>query len=177
MQRWSERRVPLPAPEPEARLRRRQLERQRAQLHLHGLSAEESAPYLKLPAGKELSGESNKLELVAAVPFPPRRAARLRGWPLSAAALTQHFPDISDRENAEKAPEARTYLKLGACVLVELRHFTDWHLRFSGQELDGSLVMGCCAVISVHGNGSIRCRATKASKRGQPACSLRCPWR
>lgn len=38
----------------------------------YGLSAEDSAPYLKLPAGKELSGDGNKLELVAAVPFPPR---------------------------------------------------------------------------------------------------------
>jgi hypothetical protein len=38
----------------------------------YGLSAEDSAPYLKLPAGKELSGEGNNLELVAAVPFLPR---------------------------------------------------------------------------------------------------------
>jgi hypothetical protein len=38
----------------------------------YGLSAEDSAPYLKLPAGKELSGDGNDLELVAAVPFPPR---------------------------------------------------------------------------------------------------------
>jgi hypothetical protein len=38
----------------------------------YGLSAEESAPYLKLPAGKELSGEGNSLELVAAIPLPPR---------------------------------------------------------------------------------------------------------
>ena len=38
----------------------------------YGLSAEDSAPYLKLPAGKELSGDGNNLELVAAVPFAPR---------------------------------------------------------------------------------------------------------
>jgi hypothetical protein len=38
----------------------------------YGLSAEDSEPYLKLPAGKELRGEGSKLELVAAVPFPPR---------------------------------------------------------------------------------------------------------
>lgn len=38
----------------------------------YGLTAEESASYLKLPAGKELRGEGNHLELVAAVPFPPR---------------------------------------------------------------------------------------------------------
>ena len=38
----------------------------------YGLSAEDSAPYLKLPAGKELSGDDNNLELVAAVPFAPR---------------------------------------------------------------------------------------------------------
>jgi hypothetical protein len=38
----------------------------------YGLSAEDSAPYLKLPAGKELGGDANNLELVAAVPFPPR---------------------------------------------------------------------------------------------------------
>ena len=38
----------------------------------YGLSAEDSAPYLTLPAGKELSGDGNDLELVATVPFPPR---------------------------------------------------------------------------------------------------------
>jgi hypothetical protein len=38
----------------------------------YGLSAEDSAPYLKLPAGKKLSGDGNNLELVAAVAFPPR---------------------------------------------------------------------------------------------------------
>lgn len=38
----------------------------------YGLSAEESAPYLKLPAGKELSGDGKDLKLVAAVSFPPR---------------------------------------------------------------------------------------------------------
>jgi hypothetical protein len=38
----------------------------------YGLSAEDSAPYLKLPPGKELRGEGNNLELVAAVPLPPR---------------------------------------------------------------------------------------------------------
>jgi uncharacterized membrane protein len=38
----------------------------------YGLTAEESAPYLKLPAGKELKGEGNHLTLVAAVAFPLR---------------------------------------------------------------------------------------------------------
>jgi hypothetical protein len=38
----------------------------------YGLTAEESASYLKLPAGKELRGDGNHLELVAAVPYPPR---------------------------------------------------------------------------------------------------------
>jgi Protein of unknown function (DUF3562) len=38
----------------------------------YGLTAEESAPYLKLPAGKELTGEGNHLTLVAAVAFPLR---------------------------------------------------------------------------------------------------------
>ena len=38
----------------------------------YGLSAADSAPYLKLPAGKALSGDGKDLELVAAVPFPPR---------------------------------------------------------------------------------------------------------
>lgn len=36
----------------------------------YGLTAEESASYLKLPAGKELRGDGNDAELVAAVPFP-----------------------------------------------------------------------------------------------------------
>jgi hypothetical protein len=38
----------------------------------YGLSAEESAPYLKLPYGKALRGDGGDLALVAAVPFPPR---------------------------------------------------------------------------------------------------------
>lgn len=38
----------------------------------YGLSAEDSAPYLTLPAGKELSGNGNDLQLVAAVPYRPR---------------------------------------------------------------------------------------------------------
>jgi hypothetical protein len=37
-----------------------------------GLSAEDSAPYLKLPEGKELRHDGSHLELVAAEPFPPR---------------------------------------------------------------------------------------------------------
>lgn len=39
----------------------------------YGLTAEESAPYLKLPAGKELRPGGGSLELVAAVPFPALR--------------------------------------------------------------------------------------------------------
>lgn len=38
----------------------------------YGLSAEESAPYLKLPPGKKLRRDGDSLALVAAVPFPPR---------------------------------------------------------------------------------------------------------
>lgn len=38
----------------------------------YGLSAEDSAPYLHLPAGKELRRESGGLALVGAVPFVPR---------------------------------------------------------------------------------------------------------
>ena len=38
----------------------------------YGMSAEDSALYLALPAGKELSGNGKDLELVATVPFPPR---------------------------------------------------------------------------------------------------------
>ena len=36
----------------------------------YGLSAEDSAPYLKLPAGQELRRDGSSLELVTAVPFP-----------------------------------------------------------------------------------------------------------
>jgi hypothetical protein len=38
----------------------------------YGLTAEESAPYLKLPPGQELRQDGNSLELVAAAPFPRR---------------------------------------------------------------------------------------------------------
>lgn len=44
----------------------------RALTFTYGLTAEESASYLNLPAGRELSGEGNSLELVAAIRFPPR---------------------------------------------------------------------------------------------------------
>ena len=36
----------------------------------YGLSAEDSAPYLKLPEGQELRRDGSSLELVTAVPFP-----------------------------------------------------------------------------------------------------------
>lgn len=38
----------------------------------YGLTAEESAPYLKLPPGKALSQDSSNLRLVAAAPYPLR---------------------------------------------------------------------------------------------------------
>lgn len=38
----------------------------------YGLSAEDSGPYLKLPAGKALSGEGDSLALVSAQPVTPR---------------------------------------------------------------------------------------------------------
>jgi hypothetical protein len=38
----------------------------------YGLTAEESAPYLKLPPGRQLRQDGNSLQLVAAVPFPRR---------------------------------------------------------------------------------------------------------
>jgi hypothetical protein len=38
----------------------------------YGLTAEESAPYLKLPYGKALGGDGSNLALGAAVPIPPR---------------------------------------------------------------------------------------------------------
>ena len=38
----------------------------------YGLTAEESAPYLKLPAGKALSQDDSNLRLVAAAPYPLR---------------------------------------------------------------------------------------------------------
>ena len=44
----------------------------RALSFTYGLSAADSAPYLELPPGKELRGEGERLELVVAVPFPPR---------------------------------------------------------------------------------------------------------
>ena len=70
----------------------------------------------------------------------------LRGWPLSGAASTQHFSDLSDGKNGQKASEARTNLKLGPFSFVELCYFIDRHLRFLSQELDGSLLMGSFGV-------------------------------
>ena len=52
----------------------------------YGLSAEDSSPYLELPAGKELKREGNELELVAAVPFPLRQDACWVRYPTDGAA-------------------------------------------------------------------------------------------
>src|SRR5688572_14090171 len=38
----------------------------------YGLSAEESAAYLKLPAGQALTGQGNSLQLVSVAPYPLR---------------------------------------------------------------------------------------------------------
>lgn len=38
----------------------------------YGLSAEQSAPYLELPAGKALNQDGHRLKLVSAVPLAPR---------------------------------------------------------------------------------------------------------
>jgi len=64
--------------------------------------------------------------------------------------LTQRLAVIPQGEDAEEAPDARANLELGVGVFVEARHFIDRHLRFLGQGLDGSLVVGFFAVISVH---------------------------
>ena len=57
-------------------------------------------------------------------------------------ALTQQPADIADRENADKALDARAGLELDPRVVVELRDFIDRHLRFPGKVLDGPLVNG-----------------------------------
>ena len=73
-----------------------------------------------------------------------------RGWPLSGTASTQRFSDVSDGKNGKKASDARTNLKPGSFVFIELCYFIDRHLRFLSQELDGSLLMGSFAAIGVH---------------------------
>src|SRR5687767_8693831 len=65
-----------------------------------------------------------------------RKSARLE------LAFTQQPADIADREDAEKALDARTNLELRARVVVELRNFLDRHLRFAREVLDGPLVNG-----------------------------------
>ncbi len=77
-------------------------------------------------------------------------AGALCAWRLCAPAFTQRLADIAEGEDTKEAPDARANLELGVGVFVELRHFIDRHLRFLGQGLDGSLVMGFFAVISVH---------------------------
>jgi hypothetical protein len=66
--------------------------------------------------------------------------------------LTQDFSDFPKGKNRKKANEARTNLELGPFVFVESCYFIDRHARFPSQELDGSLLMGPIAVISVHAN-------------------------
>lgn len=64
----------------------------------------------------------------------------------------QHFADFSDGENGKKASDAGTNRELGPFVFVEPCYFIDRHARFPSQELDGSLLMGSIAGISVHAN-------------------------
>jgi hypothetical protein len=66
--------------------------------------------------------------------------------------LTQDFSDFPKGKNRKKASEAGTNLKPGPFVVVEPCYFIDRHLRFQCQELDGTLLMGSSAVISVHTN-------------------------
>ena len=80
-------------------------------------------------------------DLVGNARPPPEREAQ--GESASPGlALAQQLADIADREDAEKALDARADLELGPRLVVELRDFIDRHLRFPGEVLDGALVMG-----------------------------------
>jgi hypothetical protein len=70
--------------------------------------------------------------------------------PRSGVALTQHFPDFSNGENVQEAPNARTNLKFGQFVFVKPCHAVDRHLRFPGEELDGGSLMEQLAMLGVH---------------------------
>ena len=60
-------------------------------------------------------------------------------------ALTQYVSDLAEREDAEKAGDACADCKHCQLVFVQLGNLIDWHVRFSGQGFDGSLVRGAFA--------------------------------
>jgi hypothetical protein len=60
-------------------------------------------------------------------------------------ALTQYLSDLPGREDGEKAGNARTDCEYCQLVFVQLGNLNDWHVRFSGQGFDGSLVRGAFA--------------------------------
>jgi len=75
-------------------------------------------------------------------------------------AATQHLADVPGSENGEKAGDPRTVLELGPFVFIEPRHFIDRHLRFPGEELDRSPLMGFLAGLRVHASIRVLGKAT-----------------
>jgi hypothetical protein len=82
---------------------------------------------------------------------PARCYSLLFGRALPGAASTQHFPHVADCEYRQKRRDARTSLKPSPLVFTEPGYFIDRQLRFPGQSLDGSLLMGWLAALGVHG--------------------------
>jgi hypothetical protein len=59
--------------------------------------------------------------------------------------LTQYLSDLPDREDGEKASDARPDCEHCQLVFVQMGNVIDRQVRFSGQGFDGSLVYGAFA--------------------------------
>ena len=66
--------------------------------------------------------------------------------------LTQYVSDLAEREDAEKAGDARTDCEHCQLAFVQLSNFIDGHMRFLGQSFDSSLVWG--AFVKRRGRGN-----------------------
>ena len=55
-------------------------------------------------------------------------------------ALTQYLSDLPDREDGEKAGDARPDFERCQLAFVQLDNLIDRHVRLSGQIFDGALV-------------------------------------
>ena len=60
-------------------------------------------------------------------------------------ALTHYLSDLPDREDGEKAGDARLGFERCQLAFVQLDNLIDRHVRLLGQVFDGSLVRGAFA--------------------------------
>lgn len=68
-------------------------------------------------------------------------------------AFAKRFANIAQREDVQKAGDARPCSQLGQCVFVKVRHFVDRKFGLASQQLDASGLIGFSTLRSEHGVG------------------------